>query len=148
MILIQQIIAWCCILLLCGASGEDIKYHRVHRRWEIGIFLLGVLRLCVTEDNRWVTIALTCFCFLLWYILYLVAAEWMNFGGADVRLMTGCMLALGVPEALYGLFLGFCMTALYVVLVKKKCRDEIPLVPWMTAGIIVYEFIQKNIYFL
>ena len=145
--MIQQIITWSCVILLCAASAEDKKYHRVHRKFELEIFLLGIFRLCVTEDNRWVTISLTCFCFLLWYLLYLAAGK-KYFGGADVRLMTACMPALGENAALQGAGTGFLMAGVYYILISRKRTAEIPLIPWLTIGIIVREIMQKMIYFL
>lgn len=141
-------------LLLIAASAEDYKYHTVSRRWTVSVFLLGLLN-TIIKENRWVTLALTCACFLLLFLLYQavrVLAErkgfdW-RFGGADVRLIPGMMLVQGWDMALTGVLTGLVSALLYHLFVKKE-KKEIPLVPWMSAGCFVVEvvlFLQKIIY--
>ncbi|MBP3569396.1 MAG: prepilin peptidase [Lachnospiraceae bacterium] len=133
-------------LVLGAASVEDFRYHTVKPRWTILVFLLGVLNLIWTKENRWVTLALTCACFILLYLLYklvlFLAARnglaW-SFGGADVRLIPGMMLVQGWDMALSGVFTGFVLALFYYALAKEK--KELPLVPWMTAGCFFVELI-------
>lgn len=146
--LIPQVVTWSGIGILALAALEDIQFHRVRRRWETGLCLCGVLRMCVTEESRWATWSLTCVCFFMWYVLYLVAKKKeYQFGGADVRLMTYAIPALGVSTALPGIWLG-CIGACGVLIFHGKHKREIPLVPWIAGGCFLMELLQKIIYFL
>ena len=131
-------------LMLLMAAVEDKKTHSVRSCWPIAIGILGFLN-CITKENRWVTLALTCACFLLLLLLYQMVRfaekkQWIfwQFGGADVRLIPGMMLMQGWEAALTGIFLGLLVaTGYYLVIVRKK--REIPLVPWMAAGCFLVE---------
>lgn len=139
-------------LLLLAASVEDYRYRTVSPRWTVSVLALGLLNTIINE-NRWVTLALTCACFLLLFCVY-KAVELLTekkggdlqFGGADVRLIPGMMLVQGWDMALTGVFAGFVVALLYHFLVVRG-KKEIPLVPWMAAGCFVIEmlaFLQKN----
>lgn len=137
--------------LLIIASIEDYRYHRVHGRWIFAIFLLGFFRLCLEQENRWVTVALTCLCFLLFYIVYWVirwiakkTSKKLAFGGADVRLIPAMMLVQGWDTALLGVLIGLVF-AIIKSCICKEMKKEIPLIPWITFGCI---FVKKIIYFL
>ena len=127
---------------------EDFKYHTVKQFWTTGVFLLGIVNLILTKESRWVTLALTCACFLLLYLFYKIiqiiaehtGLPW-QFGGADVRLIPGMMLVQGWDTALSGVFTGFVFAMLYYCLYAKG-KKELPLVPWMTAGCIVVELVK------
>lgn len=131
-------------LMLMLASLEDKKTHFIRPCWPTAIGILGFLH-CITKENRWVTLALTCVCFLLFFFLYHLVRiaekrQWIRwqFGGADVRLIPGMMLMQGWEKALTGIFLGLLAAAgYYLVIVRKK--TEIPLVPWMAAGCFMIE---------
>lgn len=132
--------------LLLVASIEDYKYHRVHGRWITAMFLLGVFRLCLEEEYRWVTVTLACICFLFLYVMYhmvaLLAKKYNKkvvFGGADVRLIPAMMLVQGWENALLAVFLGLLLAILKAYICKEK-KKEIPLIPWITLGNI---FIKK-----
>lgn len=131
-------------LMLMLAALEDKKTHFIRPCWPIAIGILGFLH-GITKENRWVTLALTCVCFLLFFLLYHMVRfaekkQWIHwqFGGADVRLIPGMMLMQGWEKALTGIFLGLLAAAgYYLVIVRKKV--EIPLVPWMAAGCFMVE---------
>lgn len=135
-------------LLLGAASAEDYRYHTVSPRWTILVFLVGILNLIMTKENRWVTLALTCACFILLYLIYRVVLflaehrglSW-SFGGADVRLIPGMMLAQGWDIALSGVFAGLVLAVLYHFLFVKE-KKELPLVPWMAAGCLFVEAVS------
>ena len=132
-------------LVLTLASVEDYKKHRVSPWWTGLVFLLGLCNWIWIKENRWVTLALTCACILLFWLLYQgvrLAAErfgrpW-QFGGADVKLIPGMMLVQGWDVALEGIFLG-CLLVVLFYLCRGKRKQEIPLVPWMTVGCFVTE---------
>lgn len=127
-------------LLLLVLSMEDYKFHKVKQRYIAGVFFLGVFYRIISQDDRWVTVALTCLCFLVLCLLhYLVNSigrkqgrNWV-FGGADVRLIPGMMLVQGWDVALYGIFFGFTALLLYRMLSGWK-KQELALIPWMSAG--------------
>lgn len=129
-----------CFLLLMAASVEDYRKHRVSRWWTRGVFLLGLVNIILEKENRWVTVTLTCVCLFVLYLLYRLVLileyrygfSW-TFGGADVRLIPAMMLVLGWEPALVGVLLGFLLVAVWY-LFRGKEKQEIPLVPWMTAG--------------
>lgn len=133
-------------LLLFFASAEDYKYHTVKSHWVISVFLLGLLNI-ITKENRWVTLALTCACFMVLLLVYKVVAmlavskrtDW-KFGGADVRLVPGMMLVQGWDIALMGIFIGFISVLVYYLVIARE-RKAIPLVPWMTAGCFAVEVV-------
>ncbi len=131
-------------LLLGAASVEDYKFHTVRPGWTIAVVLLGFAE-CITKENRWVTLALTCACFcmlLLFYRLVLVFGSryQLQFGGADVRLIPGMMLMQGWDVALGGVFVGLLLAAIHYALSYRK-RKELPLVPWMTGGCMAIELL-------
>ena len=132
------LVIYFCFLLF--ASIEDYKYHKVHPRWEIGIFSLGLLRLYLEQDNRWVTVTLTCLCFFLFYSLYSITLllqkkgyQKLSFGGADVRMIPSMMLVQGWETALLGVFLGL-LVALLKTIIRKEQKKELPLIPWISIG--------------
>ena len=137
--------------LLVIASIEDYRYHRVQNRWIFAIFLLGIFRLYLEQEDRWVTITLTCICFLLFYMLYLVvrwlakkSSQRLAFGGADVRLISAMMLVQGWDTALFGILIGLVFASVKSC-ICREFKKEIPLIPWITFGCI---FSKKIIYFL
>lgn len=131
---------------LLVASIEDYKYHKVHGEWITAIFLLGIVRLCLEEEYRWVTVTLACICFLLFYLIYQVVSllskkynKNLSFGGADVRIIPSMMLVQGWDKALLAVFFGLLFAVLKAYIGKEK-KKEIPLIPWITLGSI---FIKK-----
>ena len=131
-------------LLLLMASVEDKKTHLVRPCWPVAIGILGFIN-CITKENRWVTVALTCACFFLLFLLYQLVwqaekKQWIfwKFGGADVRLIPGMMLMQGWDVALTGVFVGLAAAAGYYLVIARK-HKEIPLVPWMAAGSFIVE---------
>lgn len=142
-------------LLLLAASVEDYRTHRVKQYWVLAVWALGLIKILSVKENRWVTVALTCICFALLVLIYILVrymAERSNrpfkFGGADVRLIPAMLLVQGWDVALLGVFIGLLSAALYYFLKKRK-REELPLVPWMTMGCalaeIIYLFSGKNV---
>lgn len=134
-------------LLLLAASVEDYRYHTVKPCWTVSMSLLGLLNMIRIKENRWVTLALTCACFLLLFFIYKLVEGlaksrelvW-QFGGADVRLIPGMMLVQGWDVALLGVFVGLVSVLLYHYVVRKE-KKEIPLVPWMSTGCFVVELV-------
>lgn len=136
--------------LLVAASAEDYKNHRVRNCWILAVWLLGLLQV-IRQADRWVTLSLTCICFVLLLLLYLLVRRWntqlqrkVSFGGADVRLIPGMMLAQGWDVALLGIFIGFSLAVVYYLLLVKQ-KKELPLVPWMTAGCLLAEVLLNLI---
>lgn len=126
-------------LMLLMAAVEDKKDHCINPCWPIAIGILGLLN-CMTREDRWVTLALTCACFLLLFLLYQLVrfAEkkaWVawQFGGADVRLIPGMMLMQGWDTALTGILAGLLAAAGYYLFPGRK-EGEIPMIPWMAGG--------------
>ena len=135
----------CYFFLLLVLSVEDYNYHRVRACWFPVLFILGCVQVYVRQDNRWVTVALTCICFLLLYLLYRLAKApaglfrgRLPFGGADVRLIPCMMLVQGWDTALSGVFLGLLAAVIYYLPMGKR-HKEIPLIPWMSAGCFIIE---------
>lgn len=142
-------------LLLLVMSAEDFRTRTVHWYWIPAVYVLGILKSFISKENRWVTLALTCVCFILLYLFYCGVKLWtqkngrtLTFGGADVRLVPGMMLVQGWDTALTGVFLGLS-AALLAGQGKKQKNREIPLIPWMSAGCflveIVYLFSGKSV---
>lgn len=140
-------------LVLLAASVEDARKHMVNRHWVLAVYVLGLIKLWLQKENRWVTVTLTCVCFILLYLFYVlvkIAAGRMgknlSFGGADVRLIPAMMLVQGWDTALAGIFTGLLPAVLWYVCIRKQ--QEVPLVPWMAAGCffveIFYFFFEKS----
>ena len=141
--------------LLIAASVEDYRSHRVNRMVVLAVWLLGIIRMVFEKENRWVTVALTCICFIFLYIGYALVRslakrynKMLLLGGADVKLIPAMMLVQGWDTALLGVFVGLLAAAgWYGVLARKK--KEIPLVPWMSSGCflveIFYLFFEKSV---
>lgn len=135
------------VLLLLIASAEDYRRHTVSGHWVLAVWILGVINMALHKENRWVTVTLTCICFILLWILYLLINRmaqqrqlaW-SFGGADVRLIPAMMLVQGWDAALAGVFSGLVLAVLYYLMAGGK-KKEVPLVPWMTAGCFLVEII-------
>ena len=134
-------------LLLAVASVEDYRSHRVSKYIEPAVWLLGLINIILTKENRWVTVSLTCLCFVVLYVCYLLVNRLSQkgnrelvFGGADVRLIPAMMLVQGWDTALLGIFLGLAAALLRYGAGRRKSR-EIPLVPWMSAGCFLIEII-------
>jgi len=133
------------VLLLVTASAEDYKSHRVNRMVVMSVWLLGFIRIVLEKEDRWVTVALTCVCFIVLYAYYRLirylaehCSRPLAFGGADVKLIPAMMLVQGWDTALLGVFLGLsAATGRYAISTGKMQR--IPLVPWMSAGCILVE---------
>ena len=133
------------VLLLAAASIEDYRYRRVSPHWTASVLLVGLWNCILRQKDRWVTLALTCACIVLLYLLYRLVLlvgkrsghSW-KLGGADVKLIPGMMLFQGWDAALSGIFTGLTLAALYYLLWRRK-QGEIPLVPWMTAGCLLWE---------
>lgn len=134
-------------LLLLAASVEDSRTHTVqpYKIWLV--WLLGMVHIVLEKENRWVTLALTCICFVFLLIVYrlvIYAAKYRKqslcFGGADVKLIPGMLLVQGWDVALFGIFLGL-LAAMFCHLFSGKRESEIPLVPWMSAGCLLVELI-------
>ena len=142
-------------LLLAVASAEDYKSHRVSRHVVFAVWLLGFINIILENENRWVTVSLTCICFVALYMCYIlvrhVEKRWsreIRLGGADVRLIPAMMLVQGWDVALTGVFVGLLLaTGKYIIC--KRANREIPLVPWMSAGCflvqIIYLFFLKSV---
>lgn len=135
------------ILLLAAAAIEDTKHHRVDKIYSILLLVIGCIQMYTIQEGRWVSLALTCICFLVLYGLYGLVLVWskhrkrkISFGGADVRLIPGMMLVQGWDVALTGIFGGLTAAVVWT-LVKKQWKEEIPLVPWMSVGCIVMEIL-------
>ena len=134
-------------LFLFMAAAEDYRYHTVRPQFVFAVGLIGILN-CITKEDRWVTLALTCVCFFHLFLFYQFiqrlaehyALPW-KFGGADVRLIPGMMLMQGWDVALAGIFFGLVCLMLCYLGVKKK-TSEIPLVPWMAAGSFCVELLR------
>lgn len=127
-------------LLLAVASAEDYRSHRVNRYVVFAVWLLGLIHIILEKESRWVTVSLTCICFVVLYMCYVLARHlekrWkreIRFGGADVRLIPAMMLVQGWDVALMGIFMGLLFAAGKYVIYRKG-NHEIPLVPWMSAG--------------
>lgn len=142
-------------LVLLAAAVEDYRTHRVKGYLVLSVWLIGLIKIFLIKENRWVTLALTCVCFVLLLFLYSFINSIMrrkkkalSFGGADVRLIPGMMLAQGWDVALTGVFLGLLCAGIYYIPAKRRKR-EIPLVPWMAAGCffieIIYLFSYKSV---
>jgi len=134
-------------LLLAAISAEDYKSHKVNRYAVLVIWLLGLINIVLEKENRWVSVALTCVCFAVLYVGYLLVRSLkvcsdrgIRFGGADVRLIPAMMLVQGWDVALTGVFIGF-VAAVFFYMPAGKQRKEIPLVPWMSAGCLSAEII-------
>lgn len=134
-------------LLLAAASAEDYKSHRVNRYVVTAIWLLGIINIMCTKENRWVTVSLTCLCFMVLYAGYEAVKKLASqskkrimLGGADVRLIPAMMLVQGWDMALFGVFAGLTAALLWHVACRRNNR-EIPLVPWMSAGCILIQII-------
>ena len=133
------------VLLLMAASAEDYISHKVNRAVVSSVWLLGIIRIVLEKENRWVTVALTCICFILLYAYYKLmrhlaehCSRPLAFGGADVKLIPAMMLVQGWDAALLGIFIGLlAVSCRYVISARKK--QEIPLIPWMSAGCILVE---------
>ena len=132
-------------LLLAAASAEDYKYHRVRRSRTAAVWLLGALQVWFEKDDRWVTLTLTCSCFLFLCLLYGGLKQLsikkeidLKLGGADVRLIPGMMLVQGWDIALLGVFIGLVFASVYYVICRKRKKDH-PLVPWMSLGCLLAE---------
>jgi len=141
-------------LLLLAASAEDYKSHTVNRYLVGAVWLLGLINIVLKKENRWVTIALTCICFIALFVCYVVVRHLeehgkrkLRFGGADVRLIPAMMLVQGWDTALTGVFAGL-MAALIWYAASGRKKFEIPLVPWMSTGCflieIIYLFFHKS----
>ena len=131
-------------LLLLMASVEDYRSHTVKSQWVFLVWVLGIINIVLYKENRWVTVTLTCICFLVLWLVYLLVKRAeepaLNFGGADVKLIPAMMLVQGWDMALAGVFLGLFLSLVYYLMIKKM-RKDIPLVPWMTAGCFLVEII-------
>lgn len=134
-------------LLLLILSVEDYTSCTVRRYWIPCVYVLGIVKSLTDNENRWVTLALTCACFGMLYLVYLgtklVAKKTgrvLRFGGADVRLIPGMMLVQGWDVALTGVFIGL-LSALLFLRRKKQETGEFPLIPWMSAGCFLTEII-------
>ncbi len=134
-------------LLLLAASVEDYRSHKVSGCRVAAVWLLGIIHIAMEKENRWVTVALTCVCFIVLLLLYWFirrAAERkkqeLRFGGADVRLIPAMMLVQGWDRALTGVLSGLLAAAVYHLAPDRR-KKEIPLVPWMTAGCFLLEII-------
>ena len=132
-------------LILLTASAEDCRNHTVSSWKVLAVWVLGLLNIVTNKENRWVTVTLTCICFLvlclIYYLLRRVSLRWncgLRFGGADVRLIPAMMLVQGWDTALCGVFAGLC-GGLFYYFFKKKRKADIPLVPWMSAGCVIVE---------
>ena len=142
-------------LLLLAASVEDYKNHTVKHRWVLLVYVLGLIKLVLQKENRWVALTLTCACFVILYLFYTLVKKVaertgkpIRFGGTDVRLIPGMMLVQGWDTALTGIFTGLFF-ALCCHLPKRRRKRELPLVPWMSAGCffieIIYLFSEKSV---
>lgn len=124
-------------LLLLMASAEDGRTHTVKPYKVILLWVLGIINIMVTKENRWVTLTLTCLCFGLLVLIYHLMRRY-GFGGADVRMIPAMMLVQGWDAALAGIFCGL-ICAIFCYVLTGKGKKEIPLVPWMTAGCFLVE---------
>ncbi len=136
------------VFLLMAASVEDYRHHQVKKIYVYLSVLIGCIRMCTVQEHRWVSLTLTCSFFLVLYLLYRLAVRWAartgragGLGGADVRLIPGMMLVQGWDVALTGIFLGL-LTAVLVNAIRRRWKEEIPLVPWMAAGCILVELLR------
>ena len=132
-------------LLLLAAAVEDYKSHTVRECKILLLWLLGSINLIMQKENRWVTIALTCVCFVLLLMGYMIVRKVADkqklplvLGGADVRLVPAMILVQGWDVALTGVFFGLCLAVLYHLTIGKK-KKEIPLIPWMGTGCFLIE---------
>ena len=133
--------------MLLFASIEDAKYHKVNKVYVFLLALLGCVQVYVMKENRWVSLTLTCFCFMVLCFIYYVTRILMKhfkrqlkFGGADVRLIPCMMLVQGWDTALTGVLIGFIMAVVWCC-INRCWEKEIPLVPWMSIGCIIAELL-------
>ncbi len=147
-------------MLLFLAASEDIKKHRVPNRVTGAVCLLGAVNISINSSpkDRWETIAFTCFFLFLLLVLYFAAKNIRQsngknfyFGGADVKIALGTMLFFGWEKALFGMFFGL-VAAMEVYIAKRAIQNrklnkenssaEIPLVPWIVCGMLVFSFVM------
>lgn len=142
-------------LLLLLMSVEDARTRKINHYAVPVVYLLGLLQIVLRKENRWVTVALTCMCFGILFLLYILirwvqqhTTAFLVFGGADVRLIPGMILVQGADAALAGVFFGL-LAAFFWNLVCGRQKRTIPLIPWMTAGCffveIIYFFSGKSV---
>ncbi|MBO5352434.1 MAG: prepilin peptidase [Lachnospiraceae bacterium] len=136
------------ICLLLAASLEDFRYHRIRRIHIYLTTLLGCICMSTVQEHRWVSLTLTCSFFLVLYMIYRLSAALAGkkgrsggLGGADVRMIPGMMLVQGWDVALTGILIGL-VSAIVVYGFKGRWREEIPLIPWMSAGCLLMMVIR------
>lgn len=132
-------------LLLLILSVQDARTKSVNPYLIYGVYVLGLIKILINKENRWVSLILTCICFVLLCTLYgltkrIAVGKKLPpvFGGADVRLIPGMMLVQGWDKALTGVFFGLAAVVLGYYIQRRKQR-EIPLIPWMSAGCFLVE---------
>lgn len=132
--------------LLFAASLEDYRSHRIRSVHIYLTTLLGCIRISTVQEHRWVSLALTCSFFVALCVVYRLSVVLAakkgragGLGGADVRLIPGMMLVQGWDTALTGILIGL-LAAIAVYGISGRWKEEIPLVPWMSAGCLLLLF--------
>lgn len=119
-------------LLLAGASCYDICFRKVPDFFSFSIFILSLF----TQDAGKL-IGILC------GIPLLLAAVFVGgIGGADIKIMAGAGMFLGLLKGLYAMVIGFtgmlffhmCICLFYHA---EKKKESYPLIPFLTIGVVL-----------
>ncbi len=119
----------CFLLLLAGASWNDIRTRQVPDRYSVMVFMLALI---FPDIKRFWGILCAC---------PLLAAALMtgDIGGADIKIMGAAGMVLGLERGTAALVLGLsCMLIFHAgrvpFLRSGRKRQSYPLIPFLAVG--------------
>lgn len=117
----------CFLLLLAGASWNDIKTRQVPDRYSVAVFMLALF---FPDTKRLWGILCTC-------PLLIAALMTGDIGGADIKIMGAAGMVLGIERGTAALIIGLlCLLIFHAGRVPflRSSRQSYPLVPFLAIG--------------
>ena len=126
-------------MLMSLASVCDIQSRIVPNSLCLAIAALGVVSMLLSAETlKWRLISLIGSCLLLLFIKVCFKG---GIGMGDVKLMMASAFLLDVFHIMMGLFLGCAAAAVLGLIRFRTVRREIPLVPFLSFGLLAVEIL-------
>lgn len=120
-------------VLLTQASEKDIKTHTVPDSISVLILMCAI---------PYVSVPGTILAMAAVFIpqLIIAVAKPGTYGGADIKVSTAAAAFLGMIPGMIALLIGLILSILWQLFFKPKNNKAIPLVPFITVGILAMIF--------
>jgi prepilin signal peptidase PulO-like enzyme (type II secretory pathway) len=139
--------AWIIILvLLCESISDMNEQIVIDRVWIVGIIPLIIIR--IMQDNILSHLLSAGVMFVILYLIAYSASKILKkeaLGGGDIKLYLFIGFALTIEKSFLSLFLASIIALIYSMIKGKGKESYIPLVPFITLGVLISYFLGDTI---